>query len=31
MRDALAALTRQCEDGLAEKLCPIISVLAQDE
>jgi MerR family mercuric resistance operon transcriptional regulator len=31
MRDALMALMRQCKDGQAEGLCPIISVLAQDE
>ena len=31
MRDALAALMRQCETGQAEGLCPIISVLARDE
>jgi MerR family transcriptional regulator, mercuric resistance operon regulatory protein len=31
MRDALAALMRQCEHGQAEGPCPIISVLAQDE
>jgi MerR family mercuric resistance operon transcriptional regulator len=30
MRDALAALPRQCDAGQAEGLCPIISVLAQD-
>jgi MerR family mercuric resistance operon transcriptional regulator len=31
MRDALAALIRQCEGGQAEGPCPIISVLAQDQ
>lgn len=31
MRDALKALMRQCESGQTEGLCPIISVLAQDE
>lgn len=31
MRDALTDLMRQCESGQTEELCPIISVLAQDQ
>lgn len=31
MREALTDLMRQCEDGTTEGLCPIISVLAQNE